>query len=140
MISKEVSSISAQIPTSNGTRLNEFKRNAIHLGANPEQQRNKTTPSLQRLALKTGSVCETPTPAHQRELLPASAHHALKHKNIVPTATLTQRLQRLVPPPTRQTSSCPICSEIQKRHDQNAAWRNARGPQGTLVNAAQSST
>ena len=37
-----MSSISAQIPTSNKTRLNEFKRSIIHLGANPDQQRNTT--------------------------------------------------------------------------------------------------
>ena len=42
MIAGRVRAMSAQIPTSNKTRLNEFKRSVIHLGANPDQQRNKT--------------------------------------------------------------------------------------------------
>ena len=39
---KGISSISAQTSTSSGTKLNEFKRSVIRLGANPDQQRNKT--------------------------------------------------------------------------------------------------
>ena len=35
-------SISAQISTSSRTKLNEFKRSVIHLGANSDQQQNKT--------------------------------------------------------------------------------------------------
>ena len=42
MNSKEVSSISAQTPTSSGTRLNEFKRSFIHLGANPSTPKGNT--------------------------------------------------------------------------------------------------
>ena len=39
---KEISSISTQIPTSSRNKLNQIKRNLIHLGANPDQQQNKT--------------------------------------------------------------------------------------------------
>ena len=63
MNSKEVSSISAQIPTSSGTRLNEFKRSVIHLGANPDQQQKKA----ERIQKKCHPSRRKPRPAAEQD-------------------------------------------------------------------------